>query len=64
MEEIKWICVNYKWDENGSFMTDTLAWKRTDSIKFLCDGTNKNWRHWRDKIGWRCIKFKVTITPI
>lgn len=64
MEDIKWICVNYRWDEAGSFLAETLKWRRTDSIKKMCEGTNMNWRHWRNTVGWRCIKVKVIITPL
>lgn len=63
MEQIKWVCVNDKFGSNGEPMiaTDSIRWRKKDSISWFIDGTNDSWRHWRDKIGWRCVKIKVKI---
>lgn len=64
METTKWCCVNYKVGDNGEpyFLQESLDYYRSRSIAKFIEGSGRPWWHWRDKIGWQCIKVKVTIT--
>lgn len=66
MEQTKWCCVNYKFGSNGvpMILPESVRYKRTESIAWFIDGTNNTWRYWKEKIGWQCIKVKVTIEVI
>lgn len=64
MKRYKWCCVNYKFGGEPYFLEESLRYRRTDSIQWFIKDSGNTWRHWKNKIGWRCIKVKVTITPI
>lgn len=41
--------------------TDSIRCKKKDSIAWFIEGSNDNCRHWKNKIGWDCVRVKVTI---
>lgn len=66
MENIKWACANYKFGtaDEPMILSDSIRYTRKESIAWFINGSGNTWRHWREKIGWRCIKVKVSINPL
>jgi hypothetical protein len=66
MESKRWACVNYKLgdDKEPMILFDSIRYRRSDSIAWFIEGSGNTWRHWKEKIGWRCIKVVVTIKPL
>jgi hypothetical protein len=59
-----WACVSREFTKNPFYVAyDTIAWRRSDSIKKHIHGGVWTWRKWKSK-GWTCERVLVVISPI
>lgn len=65
-QDFMWCCINYKFGTTNEpmILTDSVKSTRKQSIAWFIKGSGDTWRHWREKIGWRCVKVIVTIEII
>ncbi len=44
------------------FMNDnTFAYTKKEAIEKFIEGSGKPWKHWHDKLNYRCVRATMTI---
>lgn len=65
MENIRWICIQLRQhlEKKDWYNENTLSYTRRGSKRLLLHNSSMYWNEAK-KYGWRCIKVKVSITPL
>lgn len=59
-----WVVINTGHPRTGKsyVVSDTFSYLRMDAIKRFCDGSGSDWKYWREKFNFRCVRATQRIT--
>ena len=58
------VSVNHPRGGEDSIFESTFRYLRRDCVKDFVHGSGGNWKYWREKYGFKCVKAKSKITTL